>query len=63
MDHQSLYQSTLRREPENIEFWSLPLLESAADRRRHKAARDRAIAFALGAGLTFFAILGLAIAI
>ncbi|KTE24438.1 MULTISPECIES: hypothetical protein [unclassified Sphingopyxis] len=63
MDNQSLYRSTLRRDRENMEFWSLPLLESAADRRRHKAARDRAIAFTLGSGLTFFAILALAVLI
>lgn len=60
MDHQSLYQNTLRRDREDIEFWTLPLLESAADRHRRKAAQSRAIAFALGCGLTFVVILALA---
>jgi hypothetical protein len=60
LDHQSLYQSTLHRDRENIEFWTLPLLESAADRRRRESARSRAIAFALGCGLTFLVILALA---
>lgn len=63
MNDQSLYRSTLRRDREDIEFQSLPLLESAADRRRQKAARDRAIAFTVGSGLTFFAILALAVSI
>lgn len=63
MDNQSLYQSTLRRDREDLAFQSLPLLESAADRRQRKAARDRAIAFTLGSGLTFIAVLALAVLI
>jgi hypothetical protein len=34
MDNQSLYQSTLRRDREDLAFQSLPLLESAAVRRQ-----------------------------
>lgn len=63
MDNQSLYRSTLRRDRENVEFWSLPRLESAVDRRRQKKARGLAIAFTLGAGVTFFAVLALAVLI
>lgn len=61
MDHQSIYRSSLRRDRENIEFGTLPLLESAVDRRRRDAARSRAIAFTLGVGLTVFALIALAV--
>lgn len=62
MDNQSLYQSTLRRERENMEFWSLPLLETRADRQRREAAKARMIWFTAGVGCTFFAIVALALA-
>lgn len=62
MDNQSLYQSALRRERENVEFWSLPLLETRADRQRREAARVRMLRFTTGVGCTFFAIVALAVA-
>ncbi len=61
MDNHSLYQSTLRREREDIEFWSLPLLETRVERQRREAARVRMIWFTAGVGATFFAIVTLAL--
>lgn len=56
-----LYRDTLRTQHEPLEFRTLPLLETRAQRLRREAARQRALTFAGGVGFTIAAIAALAV--
>jgi 2-keto-3-deoxy-galactonokinase len=49
MHDQNPYRATLRTDREPLEFRTLPLFETRAERLRREAARQRAMTFAGGA--------------
>jgi hypothetical protein len=61
MQDDSPYRATLRTQRENIEFWSLPILETRAQRLAREASRRQLRTFIAGVASTLAAIAVLAV--